>query len=155
VKVDYPSRDEERVVVERTTSAYHAKLVPVLNGEDILKCQEIVRRVPVPDHVMDFVLDLVRRSRPTEATALPFVKELVAWGPGPRACQQLILGGKVRAILRGRFHVTTEDIEALAYPVLRHRIVPTFNAEAEGITVDQIIGRLLAEVPRGEETKVI
>jgi MoxR-like ATPase len=104
---------------------------------------------------MEFVLDLVRRSRPTEPTALPFVKELVAWGPGPRACQQLILGGKVRAILRGRFHITTEDIEALAYPVLRHRIVPTFNAEAEGITVDEIIGRLLAEAPRGEEAKVI
>ncbi|MBI3879332.1 MAG: MoxR family ATPase [Verrucomicrobia bacterium] len=155
VKVDYPTREQERLVVERTTSAYHAKLEPVLSGHDILRCQEIVRRVPVPDHVMDFVLDLVRRSRPNEATALPFVKELVAWGPGPRACQQLVLGGKVRAILRGRFHVTTDDIEALAYPVLRHRIVATFNAEADGISVDEIIRRLLAEVPRGEAEKVM
>jgi len=155
VKVDYPSRSEERLVIERTTSAYSAKLEPVISGSDILRCQEIVRKVPVPDHVMDFVLDLVRRSRPAEETALPFVKELVAWGPGPRACQQLILGGKVRAILRGRFHVTVDDIEALAFPVLRHRIVPTFNAEAEGVDVDQIIRRLLDEIPRGETKKII
>jgi MoxR-like ATPase len=155
VKVDYPSRSEERLVIERTTSAYAAKVEPVIHGADIVRCQEVVRRVPVPDHVMEFVLDLVRRSRPTDPSALPFIKDWVAWGPGPRACQQLILGGKVRAILRGRFHVTVDDIEALAYPVLRHRIVPTFNAEAEGINEDQIIGRLLAEVPRGETAKII
>ena len=112
--------------------------------------QRIVRKVPVPDHVTDFVLDLVRRSRPDEPDALPFAKELIAWGPGPRACQQLILGGKVRAILRGRFHVTIDDIQALAYPVLRHRIVPTFNAEAEGVRVDQIIKRILDAIPKGE-----
>jgi len=150
VKVDYPSRDEERLVVERTTSAYSAEPQPVLSGEEIIQCQQLVRRVPVPAHVMEFVLDLVRWSRPDDDSALQFVKELVSWGPGPRACQQLILGGKVRAILRGRFHVTNDDIEALAYPVLRHRIVPTFNAEAEGVTVDEIIRRLLEAVPRGE-----
>src|ERR1051325_11129034 len=155
VKVDYPSRTEERLVIERTTSAYSAKLEPVINGSDILRCQEIVRKVPVPDHVMEFVLALVRGSRPNEESALPFVKELVAWGAGPRACQQLVLGGKVRAILRGRFHVTTDDIEALAYPVLRHRVVPTFNAEAEGVDVDHIIRRLLEEVPRGQALKII
>ena len=87
--------------------------------------------------------------------AEPFARELIAWGPGPRACQQLILGGKVRAILRGRFHVTIDDIQALAYPVLRHRIVPTFNAEAEGVKVDQIIKKVLDAVPRGEAKAVM
>ncbi len=155
VKVDYPDRDQERMIIERTTSAYEAELRPVITGKDIVQCQQIVRQVPVPAHVMEFVLDLVRKSRPTEPGALPFVKELVAWGPGPRACQQLVLGGKVRAILRGRFHVTDDDIEALAYPVLRHRIVPTFNAEAEGITVDELVRRLLEAVPRGEAKTVL
>jgi len=114
-----------------------------------------VRKVPVPDHVMEFVLDLVRKSRPTGDDALAFAKELIAWGPGPRACQQLVLGGKVRAVLRGRFHVTLDDIEALAYPVLRHRIVPTFNAEAEGIAVDDIIKRILEATPKGEAKGVL
>ena len=155
VKVDYPDRDQERLIIERTTSSYSAKLEPVINGKDIIQCQQIVRRVPVPDHVMDFVLDLVRRSRPDEPTAPAFVKELVAWGPGPRACQHLILGGKIHAILRGRFHVTTDDIKALAYPVLRHRIVPTFNAEAEGISVDDIVRRILKSVPRGEAKRAL
>jgi MoxR-like ATPase len=155
VKVDYPTREQERLVIERTTSAYSAKVEPVLSGPEILQCQQTVRRVPVPDHVMDFVLDLVRRSRPDEADAPAFVKEMVSWGPGPRAGQQLVLGGKVRALLRGRFHVTNDDIEALAYPVLRHRIVPTFNAEAEGVTVDEIIRRLLEIVPRGEAEQVM
>ena len=150
VKVGYPNRDEEREIIRRTTSAYESRIDPVISGEEVIQIQRIVRKVPVPDHVTDFVLDLVRRSRPEEPDALPFAKELIAWGPGPRACQQLILGGKVRAILRGRFHVTIDDIQALAYPVLRHRIVPTFNAEAEGVRVDQIIKRILDAVPKGE-----
>jgi len=98
--------------------------------------------------VNEYVLNLVRSCRPEEAEALPFAKELIEWGPGPRACQQLILGGKVRAILKGRSNVTPEDIAALAHPVLRHRIVPTFNAEAEGITVDKIIDKVLKAVPQ-------
>lgn len=155
VKVGYPSREQERKIIQRTTSAYEARIEPAVSGEEIIACQRIVRKVPVPDHVMDFVLEVVRRSRPTEADALPFVKELISWGPGPRACQQLVLGGKVRAILRGRFHVTLDDIEALAYPVLRHRIVPTFNAEAEGIQVDAIIKRILEATPKGEAKSVL
>jgi MoxR-like ATPase len=154
VKVGYPTREQEREIIRRTTSAFAAEIVPVLTGEEVIECQKIVRKVPVPDHVTDFVLDLVRRTRPDEPDALPFTKELVAWGPGPRACQQLVLGGKVRAVLQGRFHVTIDDIQALAYPVLRHRIVPTFNAEAEGITVDTIIGKILAEIPKGEAKSV-
>ncbi|MEW6302866.1 MAG: MoxR family ATPase [Verrucomicrobiota bacterium] len=155
VKVDYPEREQERAIIQRTTSAYSAKIDPVITGEEVIQCQEIVRRVPVPDHVMEFVLDLVRKSRPNSADALGFTKELIAWGPGPRACQQLVLGGKVRAILRGRFHVTLDDVEALAYPVLRHRIVPTFNAEAEGIGVDEIVRRILEATPRGEAKTVL
>lgn len=155
VRVDYPSREEEREIIKRTTSAYSADVDPVITGEEVIAIQKTVRKVPVPDHVTDFVLDLVRRARPTDAEAPAFTKELIAWGPGPRACQQLILGGKVRAVLRNRFHVTLEDIEALAAPVLRHRIVPTFNAEAEGIKVDAIIARVLKETPRPEAKKVM
>ena len=155
VKVDYPSRDHEREIVARTTGTFEEKLSAVLAGEEIILCQQVVRKVPVPDHVLDFVLDVVRRSRPNDADALPFVKEMVDWGPGPRAAQNLVLGGKVRAVLRGRYHVTIDDIEALAYPVLRHRIVPTFNAEAQGITVDDVISRILDTVPRGTESRVV
>ena len=111
--------------------------------------------MPVPEHVMDFVLDLVRRCRPGGDERFPWVADLVEWGPGPRAGQQLVLGAKVRALLRGRYHVTLDDVEALAAPVLRHRIVPTFNAEAEGLTVDAIVQRLLQETPRGTEAKVM
>ena len=155
VKVNYPDREEERQIILRTTSTFKAELSPVLTGAQIIECQETVRKVPVPDHVVDFVLDLVRRCRPKEPEAFAFVKELVDWGPGPRACQHLVLAGKVRAILQGRFHVTLDDVEALALPVLRHRIVPTFNAEAEGITVDDIIVRVLKALPRGVAKSVL
>jgi MoxR-like ATPase len=155
VRVGYPDREQERQIVNRTTSTFSSKLEAVIDGETIIACQETVRRVPVPDHVIDFVLDLVRRARPKEAEAQPWVRDLIEWGPGPRACQQLVLGSKVRAVLKGRYHVTVDDVEALAYPVLRHRIVPTFNAEAEGINVDAIIGRLLRETPRGATARVI
>ena len=151
VLVDYPSREEERQIVEQTTSTFESALEPVIDGKTIIQCQETVRRVPVPEHVYDFVLDLVRMSRPNEETAPKWVKDLVEWGPGPRACQQLVLGSKVRALLRGRYHVTSDDVVALAHPVLRHRIVPTFNAEAEGITVESLIDRLLKEAPKKEE----
>jgi MoxR-like ATPase len=155
VRVDYPERDEEREIVQRTTSAFETKLEAVITGPEILQCQETVRKVLVPDHVMDFVLDAVRKTRPKDAGVPAFVKELVEWGAGPRACQQWVLGGKVRAVLQGRFHVTLDDMEALAYPVLRHRIVPTFNAEAEGITVDDIIKKVLDSVPRGSTKKML
>jgi MoxR-like ATPase len=150
VRVGYPNREEEREIIKRTTSAYSAIIDPVLNGEQVIAVQKTVRKIPVPDHVMDFVLDIVRRSRPDDPDASKTAKEWIAWGPGPRACQQMVLGGKVRAVLRGRFHVAMDDIEALAAPVLRHRILPTFNAEAEGIKVDEIIAKIVAETPRGK-----
>jgi MoxR-like ATPase len=104
---------------------------------------------------MDFVLDLVRFTRPNNPDAPSWVKDMVDWGAGPRACQNVVLAAKVRAVLRGRFHVTDDDIEALALPVLRHRVVPTFNAEAEGIRVDDIITRIIKAVPRGESKRVL
>ncbi len=155
VKVDYPKRDEEREIVERTTGAGETRLSAVISGPEIQQAQEIVRKVLVPEHVMDFVLDVVRKTRPKDPGVPPFVKELVEWGAGPRACQQWVLGGKVRALLKGRFHVTLDDLLALALPVLRHRIVPTFNAEAEGVSVDEIVRKVLDATPRGDPKRIL
>jgi MoxR-like ATPase len=155
VKVDYPEREHERQIIARTTGTFEADLQPVIHGQQIQELQRVVRKVPVPDHVMDFVLDLVRFTRPNNPDAPAWVKDLVDWGAGPRACQNIVLAAKVRAVLRGRFHVTDDDIEALALPVLRHRVVPTFNAEAEGIKVDDIITRIVKAVPRGESKRVL
>ena len=105
--------------------------------------------------MVDFVLDIVRMSRPNEDEATAFVREMVEWGPGPRAAQCLVMAAKVRALLHGRYHVTDDDVVALAHPVLRHRIVPTFNAEAQGFTVDDIIGKVLQQVPRGSEIQFV
>ena len=151
VLVEYPSREEERDIIKQTTSTFESKLKPVIDGPTLLRCQETVRKVPVPDHVYDFILDLVRMARPKEDQAADWVKDLIDRGPGPRACQQLVLGAKVRALLNGRFAAKVEDVKALAHPVLRHRIVPTFNAEAEGITVDSIIDRCIEAVPESKE----
>jgi MoxR-like ATPase len=148
VIVTYPQREQERLIVQRTTGAAPARLTPILSADELMELQRTVRKVPVPDHVMDFVLDIVRRSRPNadqDHKPLAFIKEWVEWGAGPRACQHLILAGKVRALLHNRVHVSIEDIKALALPVMRHRIVPTFNAEAQGVGVEQIIKRLVEE----------
>ena len=112
IKVNYPKKDEEAEIIRRTTGVHNDPIRPVINGDEIIQCQKIVRKVPVPDHVNAYVLDLVRRCRPDDAEALPFTRELISWGPGPRACQQLILGGNVRAILQGRPNVVPEDIAA-------------------------------------------
>jgi MoxR-like ATPase len=151
IKVGYPSRNEELEIMRRTTSTQKVQLEPLLDGEQIQRLQEVVRQVVVADHVFDYVADLVRATRPREPEVPKFIPELVAWGAGPRACQYMVLGGKARAILHGRLHVTTEDIRAVAYPVLRHRLVTTFNADAEGITTDQIIRKLIQAVPLPQE----
>jgi MoxR-like ATPase len=148
VIVDYPDREHESEIIDRTTSTMEMQLSPVAAGAEIIECQQTVRRVPLPDHVKEFVLDLVRAARPKDPSAAGWVRQLIEWGPGPRASQQLVLAAKARAILQGRHHVTRDDVESLAYPVLRHRIVSTFNAEADGVTVDDLIARLLEEVPR-------
>jgi MoxR-like ATPase len=149
--VGYPKRDEELEIMKRTTALARAELEPMLSAERILQLQDVVRQVVVADHVFEYACDLVRATRPKGKDVPKFVPELVAWGAGPRASQYLILGGKARAILHGRLHVTTDDIRAVAYPVLRHRIVTTFNADAEGVTTDDIIGKLIKAVPLPQE----
>ena len=151
IVVGYPSRAEEIEIMKRTTSTHRPQLTPQLSGEQILQLQEVVRQVVVADHVFAYAADLVRATRPREKNVPKFVPELVAWGAGPRACQYLILGGKARALLNGRLHVTTEDIRAVAFPVLRHRLVTTFNADAEGVTTDDIIKKLIGAIPLPQE----
>jgi MoxR-like ATPase len=151
VRVEYPSRGEEIQIMKATTGVQKVDLTAVLDGKQILKFQEVVRQVVVADHVFAYAADLVRATRPKEANVPKFVPELVAWGAGPRASQYLVLGGKARAVLHGRFHVTTEDVKAVALPVLRHRIMTTFHADAEGVSPDDIIGKLLDAVPTPSE----
>jgi len=150
--VAYPQWREELDIVRLTTAIEEVKLTPVLTGPEIISLQEIIRRVPVADHVIEYAMRLVRATRvlpgaPQAADVPEVVRDYVSWGAGPRACQYLILGGKVRAILQGRFCVSTEDIRALAKPVMRHRIVTNFNADAEGFDTDRIIDRLLETIP--------
>jgi MoxR-like ATPase len=151
VEVGYPSRDEEMEIMRRTTSTYKPELKPFLDGEQILRLQEVVRQVVVADHVFEYVADLVRSTRPREKEVPKYIPDLIDYGAGPRACQYLILGGKARAILHGRLHVTTDDVRAVALPVMRHRLVTTFNADAEGITTDDIITRLLRDIAIPQE----
>jgi MoxR-like ATPase len=143
IRVGYPGREEEREILRRTTGAFQSHVERVLDGEAIRAAQALARQVPVPDHVTDFVLDLVRSTRPNEEGASDFVKQMVDWGAGPRACQHLVSSSKVRALLEGRECVALDDVKALASPVLRHRMVPTFHAEAEGVTLDHIIEELV------------
>ena len=137
--------------MKRTTSIQHVELQAQLDGEQIQRLQGVVRQVVVADHVFEYVADLVRATRPRESGVPKFVPELLSWGAGPRACQYMILGGKARAILHGRLHVTTDDIKAVAFPVLRHRLVTTFNADAEGVTTDNIVKRLIEAIPLPQE----
>lgn len=146
--VDYPTRDQEAAIIDLTTGSKSPKIEPVVNGEDIIAFQKLVRLVPLPESVKQLVLNIVRSLRPNDADAPKWVPSLVQWGPGPRASQQLVMASKARALLSGRYHVTTEDLVALAPPVLRHRIVPTFSAQAEGITSDAIIAKLLEQLVR-------
>jgi MoxR-like ATPase len=154
VLVDYPTETEELEIMRRTTSAEKGELKPILDGPEILRLQDLVRRVPISDHVTRYAMRLTRATRLRTAEAPDFVKEWLSWGAGPRACQYLILGGKARALLHGRHHVSTEDIAKVAHPVLRHRLITNFNAEAEGITTDKIIDRLLEYVEAGEAAAV-
>jgi MoxR-like ATPase len=151
VFVKYPKFDEEFEVARRTTSVQSDSLEAVLSAEQILHLQRTVREVPVSDHIIRYTLSLVRQTRVGEAGVPDFVDEMVSWGAGPRAVQFLILGGKARALLHGRTHVSTEDIQALAKPVLRHRLVVNFAAESDGVTQDDIIDRLLAVTPTKED----
>jgi len=148
VVVGYPDRAEEGEIIDRTTGKGSAKCEHVVDGDQILRYQRIVRDVPLPENVKQFVLGLVRMLRPRDEGSPDWVKQSIEYGPGPRASQQLVLGGKARALLHRRHHVSIEDIEALALPTLRHRLVPTFTAEAEGLSNDDLIRRALAQAPR-------
>ncbi|MFP4356297.1 MAG: AAA family ATPase [Phycisphaerae bacterium] len=145
--VAYPKWEEEFDIIRLTTAVQNVKLEKVLSGQDIIRLQGIIRRVPVADHIIEYAMRLVRATRVLEGDTPEIVRDYVSWGAGPRACQYLILGGKVRAVLHGRFHVSTEDIQAVAKPVLRHRIVTTFTADAEGYDADKIIDKLVEIVP--------
>jgi len=151
--VKYPSAAEELRILKQTTSGETPKLTTALTGRQILALQEVVRKVPVADHVFVYARDLVRATRPEEAEAPAFIKQYVSWGAGPRAGQFLILGGKARALLEGRFHVTTGDIQKVAAPVLRHRIVTSFQADSESISSDDIVEMLLKKIPLPQEER--
>ncbi len=145
VQVGYPSQSEEEKIVSTTTSAQVPKLERVLGGADILALQQLVRRVPVTEHVVRYAVRLVRATRGGD-DAPPFVKQWVSWGAGPRASQFLVLGAKTRAVMRGRLAPGIEDVQAVAAAVLRHRIVTNFTAEAEGVKPDRIVADLLQHV---------
>ena len=142
--LEYPSFEEEKQIVKATTGQFTPKLKHVLSGDDIIGYQELVRRVPVADNVIDYAVSLVAKTRPKDSHSPQFVKDWLTWGAGPRASQYLILAAKTRAILHGKYTPDMEDIRAVAVPVLRHRIIPNFNAEADGITSVQIVEKLLS-----------
>jgi len=141
--LDYPSEKEELEIVKSTTSMYIPELHRILGKEEILFYQDLVRRVPVADNVISFAVNLVTRSRPKFAGSPQFIKDWLSWGAGPRASQYLILGAKTRAILEGRHSPDIDDVRKVVGPVLRHRIVPNFNAEADGVSTIQIVEKLL------------
>ena len=145
VFVKYPTFEEERQIARQTTSDTPTDVEAVLSAEQVIEIQKVVRQVPVTDHVINYALALVRQTRVGEAGAPDWINEWLGWGAGPRAMQNLLVGGKARALLHGRSHVSTDDIKALAAPVLRHRITPNFTAESEGITSDKVIERLINE----------
>ena len=150
VFVTYPTFEEERQIARQTTSDVRHTITPVLSAAQVIELQGIVRQVPMSDHVVNYALALVRQTRVGQDGAPDWINEWLAWGAGPRAMQNLLLGGKARALLHGRTHVSTDDIKALAGPVLRHRITPNFTAESEGITSDKVIERLIRETPDKE-----
>ncbi len=147
IVVKYPSAAEELRILKQTTGSGEPVLEPALTASQILALQEVVRRVPVAEHVFVYARDLVRATRPDEEEAPKFVREYISWGAGPRAGQYLIIGAKARAILEGRFHVSTEDVKAVAHAVLRHRIVTNFHADSETVTPDDVIDMLLRKIP--------
>ena len=141
--VEYPSRDEERKIVSQTTSGATVKLEKVLDRKAIMDYQDLIRRVPVADNVIDYAVDLVVKTRPDQDNAPDYIKKWVGWGAGPRASQYLVLGANARAAMMGNPTPSIDDVQAVALPVLRHRVLTNFNAEADGVTVDEIIKKLL------------
>jgi len=147
IVIDHPPEHEEMDVLRSTTTVQQAALQAVVTGADLVAFQTLVRKVPVSEPVMKYALELVRRSRKGKEGAPEFVEKWVSYGASVRAAQYLILGGKARAITSGRYHVSFDDVRALAHPVLRHRVLTNFHAESEGVTADQVVDQLLDLVP--------
>ena len=151
IMVKYPSKSEELDIMRNVTSDEEPELKEVVDAKTIIEFQRLVRRIPVADHVFEYAAALVRATRPDEPDAPEFVKKLMSWGAGPRASLNLILAGKARAALRGRCHVSVDDVKAVCLPILRHRIIPSFAARSEGMTSDSLIEKLLEEIPANED----
>jgi MoxR-like ATPase len=147
VSVGYPDEKDELEILRRTAEQGTPEIQSVMTSGEILRLQGLVRRVPVADEMLEFAARLVRATRPDQPEAPEFIKQNLRWGAGPRAGQYLVLGAKARAVIKGRFHVSAEDVQRAARPVLRHRILSNYSAQAEGITADDLIDRLLAAVP--------
>ena len=147
IVIDHPPYDEELDVIKTTTSIQNPQLQRPITGDDLIAFQRLVRKVPVAEPVMRHALDIVRATRPKDSTVRDDIKKWVAFGASVRAAQYLILGGKARALTSGRYHVSFDDVRALAHPVLRHRIITNFHAQSEGMTTDQIVDTLLKQVP--------
>ena len=148
INVDYPSHTEERLIMKMATGQAGEKLSAVLDGDQILALQQVVRRMPVAEHVYAYAEKLVRVTRPKTPEALDFIKKWLTWGAGPRASLNLIMAAKARAILNGQYHVSTDDVAAVAPPIFRHRIIPNFAAQSEGVTSDDITRKVLAAIPK-------
>jgi MoxR-like ATPase len=146
--LDYPTYDEEIKVVQTTTSGYYAKLSKVVTAQEILTFQDLIRRVPVADNVIQFAVKISNMTRPVNGTSPQFVKQWITWGAGPRASQYLILAAKSRAVIQGRFTPNIDDVRAAMLPVLRHRIITNFSAEAEGISSVDVIKKLMEETEK-------
>jgi len=150
ILVDYPTWDEEIQIMRQVTGALEPQLDEVLSQDEILALQSLVRRVPVADHIFHYAAKLARSTRPSDPDSPDFIRDWLSYGAGPRASLFMVLAGKARAILRGRYHVSIEDIQAASLPVLRHRIIPNFAARSEGLTSDDIVNKLLETIPSDE-----
>jgi len=147
VNVDYPSEEEELQIVKQTTTDVEAQITPTLTAADIVSLMKIVRKVPVADHVARYAMQFARMTRRDNSDVPDFIREYVLWGAGPRASQYMVLGAKARAVLEGRYYASQEDVRSVAAPVLRHRIITNFNADAEGVTTDDIVRQLAEVIP--------
>jgi MoxR-like ATPase len=148
IKVNYPSDAEEEQIMRLGSADLQPSLAKVLHGEDILRLQHLVRRVPAADHLFAYAKRITRMTRPGTPEAVEFVNKWLTWGAGPRASMNLILAAKASAVLRGQYHVSADDIAAVALPILRHRLIPNFTAQSEGVTADDIVKRILDSVPK-------
>jgi MoxR-like ATPase len=150
IKVDYPNEAEEEQIMRLGSADVATNIGKVLHGEDIIRLQHVVRRVPVADHIFAYARRITRMTRPNSPEAVDFVNKWLTWGAGPRASMNLILAAKAHAVLRGNHHVSAEDVAAVAPPILRHRLIPNFTAQSEGVSVDDIIQRLLKAIPKNQ-----